>query len=594
MIHDYRHFNSNRARVTAVNLLLVSLLLLGFGLRIHQLEADAPLGVSPTPELSLDGPATISSGRDLVLFGTWQPFPGPRQPYIMYPFMNWVAFVFFRLTGVGYWQANFISVVFGLFAVALVIGFARQQFGQRAACFAGLFMAIDYVFIIYNRDPMAYTAVATGMMLSLYTWGRGWRHAGWFFLSGAITMFVTLFIKMPAVVFLPAAFIGFIWHIAQSRTWRQPQAYRSLLLFGLGVLFTLAIWAFFLYQPQPAQVGKAYYFRTANTGIDLEANIRAGLASLLYMGVDFGFVWRLLPVFILAYGYVLIRLLQLTSQQRSVLSTAEVVLLAFLMGTLGMLLVSFIRPLRFQIILIPLLCLVAGLALDRLWQKRPFSLPTRFGRLFPLSMFAGLAYFLYQICAGLLSLGALRPWASGFAERWYTIPAATALFLLITSIVLAIPLVFLYLVLAMRGRLARWFLPLRLHRPLAAGFVLTAVFIYLFQYTTMLQTIHYSTVTAARQIAEDLPVETTILGGPYAYALALESAMPAIWLLRGDEREVLKYKFTHLIVDVDGPYDSRDFTETRLRDTVPELFMGATLTHTYLVRGYTVNVYQIP
>ncbi|MBK7918593.1 MAG: hypothetical protein IPJ94_20525 [Chloroflexi bacterium] len=64
---------------------IILILLLAFTMRLHNLTADAPLGISPTPELSLDGPATIAAGRDMALFGQWEAFPGPRQTHIMYP-----------------------------------------------------------------------------------------------------------------------------------------------------------------------------------------------------------------------------------------------------------------------------------------------------------------------------------------------------------------------------------------------------------------------------------------------------------------------------------------------------------------------------
>ncbi|MBK7178838.1 MAG: glycosyltransferase family 39 protein [Chloroflexi bacterium] len=162
---------------------ILLILILAFALRLHNLTADAPLGISPTLELSLDGPATIMAGRDMALFGQWQAVPGPHQLEIMYPFMNWLAFVIFRLVGSGYWSANFISVVSGVLSVALVAGFARQHFGRRAALIAAFFLAINYIFIIYNRDPMAYTTVACSMAFVLYAWGRGLRQPVWFFNS---------------------------------------------------------------------------------------------------------------------------------------------------------------------------------------------------------------------------------------------------------------------------------------------------------------------------------------------------------------------------------------------------------------------------
>ena len=57
---------------------------------------------------------------------------------------------------------------------------------------------------------------------------------------------------------------------------------------------------------------------------------------------------------------------------------------------------------------------------------------------------------------------------------------------------------------------------------------------------------------------------------------------------------MLEYEFTHLVVDVVGPYEPRYYSEQQLRDTVPELFTDVVLTNHYTVRGYTIYVYQMP
>lgn len=573
---------------------IIFILWLAFALRLHHLTADAPLGISPTPELSLDGPATIAAGRDMALFGQWEAFPGPRQTHIMYPFMNWVAFVFFRLLGASYWSANLISLITGVLSVALTAGFTRQHFGRRAALFAAFFLAVNYVYIIYNRDPMAYTTVACSMAFILYAWGRGLRQPGWFFISGAGTAFAALFIKLPAIAFVPAALTAFLWLIVQQRAWHNGRAYLPLLLFITGNAVILAAWALIVYQPQPSAVGQAYYARTLSPQISFENNVRSAVWSVLFMGVDFGFVWRMLPLFILAYGYTFGRLAQLLSRQRPSISAAEVVLLAFLLSSLAMLYISLIRPLRYQIVLIPLMSLVAGIALDRLWRRPLPSLPTRFGRLYPLFLYAGLTYFSYQVLTAVYLFISVKPTQPGFAGRWSDLEPSTAYSFLFASLLIAIVLTMAYLIQATRNQTLH-ILPISSggRRTMVSLFLLAALLLQLFQYTTMQQTIEVTTIEAARQIASHLPAESTILAGPYALPLALESQIPAIWMLGSDKEAFLNTQFTHLVVDSAGPYAARYFTETQLRDEMPELFDNAALVQTYVVRGYTVHVFEV-
>ncbi|MCZ7666092.1 MAG: glycosyltransferase family 39 protein [Chloroflexi bacterium] len=369
------------------------ILLLAFALRVHNLTADAPLGVSPTLELSLDGPITIAAGRDMALFGDWSAFAGPRQAHIMYPLMNWLAFLFFRLLGVGYWSANFISVVTGLFSVAFIAGFARQQFSDRAALFSAFLLAINYIYINYNRDPMAYTTVACGMTFALYAWGRGLRQPFWFLYPAQARRLRRCLSSCPLFPFIRQPLLAFLWVIGQKRAWRNGRSYFPMLLFAAGTLLVVGAWTIFLYQPQPETVGSAYYARVVNPVSQFEDSVRTMIGSIFYMGVDFSLMARMLPLFILAYGYTFGRLVQLLNRRRLFMPAAEALLLAFLLSALAMLLVTFIRPLRFQIVLIPLMSLTAGIALDRLWREPPVRLPTEFSRLFPLLLYGGLVFF---------------------------------------------------------------------------------------------------------------------------------------------------------------------------------------------------------
>lgn len=570
------------------------ILLLAFALRVHNLTADAPLGVSPTLELSLDGPNTITAGRNMALFENWDAFPGPRQTHIMYPLMNWLAFLSFRLLGMGYWSANFISVVTGLLSVALIAGFARQQFSDRAALFAAFLLAINYIYINYNRDPMAYTTVACGMTFALYAWGLGLRQPAWFFISGAGAAFAALFIKLPAISFYPAALIAFLWLIGQKRSWRNGRSYLPMLLFAAGALLVVAVWTLLLYQPQPETVGSAYYARVVNPVAAFEDSVRTMIGSILYMGVDFSFSARMLPLFILAYGYTFGRLAQLASRRRPLVSAAELLLLTFLLTTLAMLLVTFIRPLRFQIVLIPLMCLTAGAALDRLWKKRPLALPTKFGRLFPLLLYGGLAFLVYQLLMAAVALFYLQPTQPGFAERWYAPDVPVVFMWFMMSLIVALPLTMAYLVWASRQDEEGRSPGKRPYGRLVAGaFLLAALLLQLYQYAAMMQTIQFTTVAAARQIAQELPAESTILAGPFALPLALESRLPAVWLLGKDEQTFRDTAFTHLAIDAAGTYAGRYYTEVQMRETMPDLFLNAELVRTYEVRGYTVHVYAM-
>ena len=574
---------------------LLLILLLAFGLRVYELEADAPTDVSPTQELVVDGPATITGGRNRALFGVWEPAPSPLKAHKYYPFMNWLAYAFFSMLGVGLWQANFISVVTGILTVALVAAFAREHFGRRASLLGALFVAVNYVFITYNRDPMAYTTVSFAMVLSLYLWGRGKAHPGWYAAAGAVSVFGALFIKLPVIAFVPAGLLGLfvlIWRRRERRL--QPRSFRSLLLFGAVGGLVLGLWYFFYYRPQAAVVSQGYYARTFNLAYGLEENLRFAVQSVLQLGVDFGFVMRMLPLFALAYGYAFYRAMQYFSRQRPQLPAAEIVALAFLASTTVMLWFTAIRPLRFQILLIPLLAVVAGRALDVWLRSERLSLPTSFGRLYPLLVYGGSVYFFYQVLAALLMLYRVARADAGPLSGEVALSVLMQYIVLVVALGLGMVSTLLFLWWATREPERPLLLPARSWRwGIAIAILLLAAGGQLLQYGIWARAPQYSVVDASRRLGEVLDPATTTLGGSYAPTLAMENELPVVWFYGDtDGTTLVSTPFTHVAVETVSPVAEAYTNDARLRDNVPELMRKMKVVHTYRVRDYLVTIYE--
>lgn len=570
---------------------MVAILLLAAALRLYALTADAPIYLTRSQDLSTDGPNTIGYARDWVLFGV-QP-PPYRQPAL-----TWLAYGFFSALGIGYWQANLIGVSTSLLAIVFVAAFAHQQFGRRAALFCALFMTLNYSFLIYNRIPMVYTPLACGLALALYCWGRGLRWPGWFFLSGFVSIFCVLYIKIAGVTFLAAAVVGLL--ILTWRRWREGRtgALTPLLSFLAGAALMAGLGWVHLFHATPIEtlLPSDVSTRTFNPTRGFEENIRFAMVSVLQFGIYSGFFVRILVLFGVAYAYLFYRGVRVLGKNPPRLTMSEIITLLYLVFTALMLLASNSQPFRFMIALVPPLSLTAALALDRWLRAERLLLPARFGRLQLVFVLIGLTYFLYQLLAGGVKLG-------------YTL--YLGVHLVDYQVILDLPILFVLLIgallLAMVGTLAfvGWLgkgrrVELALSSPVARAWIalilIAAIALGdLYQYGAWAKAPEFTIVEASRQISRDLGADA-FLGGPYAYVLALENDLPAqpfYTYITNVPPSTLDPQITHVVVDADSVLKDGPFNEEGLFKIYSEDMKHATLLKSYTLRGYLVNLYQL-
>jgi hypothetical protein len=578
---------SRRAYLTG----LVAILLLAATMRFYALTADAPIYLTRSQDLNTDGPNTIGFARDWVLFGA-RPLPYNQ------PALTWLAYLFFSTLGIGYWQANLIAVTSSLLAIVFIAAFAHQHFGQRAALLSALFMTLNFPFLIYNRIPMVYTPLACGLAVALYCWGRGLYRSWWFFLSGLVTLFCVLYIKIAGVTFLAAAVSGLF--ILAWRRWRQqqPEAWTPLLLFLAGAALVTGIAWLHLFQVTTVQaiMPSDVATRTFNPEHGLEENVRFALVSVLQFGLYSGFFVRIFVLFALAYGYLFFRGGQLLGKNRPTLPMSEIIVLLYLTFTILMLLASNSQPFRFMIALIPPLSLAAALTLETWLSSDRIVWPARFGRFQLIIILIGLTYFLYQLLAGAIKLGSAVYLGTSLVDY---------------RVILDLPILFAVLIgslfLSLAGILAFiWWLGAgkRVHLPLpsptARGLIaLLAVVVIalgdLYQYWTWARDPQFSIIEASHQIAQDVG-RKAVLGGSYAYVLTLENGLPALPFYSYNTdvpQSTFDPKITHVVVDADSLLKDAPFNEEGLYKIYPEDMKHAKLVKSYTLRGYLINLYQI-
>jgi len=575
---------------------MVGILLLATVLRVYALEADLPLHISLSQGATTDGASTVIAGRNKALFGEWNPHGAPRNYLYLYPAMSWLSYLFFYLLGAGFWQANLIPAFAGLLSIVFMAAFARVGFSRRVALLAALFMAISYPFLMYNRTPMNYTPLTCGLAMSLYLWQKGLRRAGWFFLAGLTTAFSILFIKILGIAAVPGMMFGLIALGRHPSERDRRWVTKSVLLYLAGLAAGSVLWYCCIYVPQ-SQMLDTFFEKTIHTfdpALGIEENIRFAIQSLLQLGTRSGFLLQTFPIFFLSYFYLFLRGAQMLTGDRGRLDPSEIVAVWLLIGTILILWSSANQPTRYLIVLVPPMSLVAALALDRglvIGQKR---WPTTASLWLPPFLMIGLSYLCYQLLANAFKTLALLKYQTGLADFRVIANEITTFRLLLAAVGMGTvgAMVPLRAMLRNRGHL----IPLpgpRVCCWLVAGFVVASLLLDGGQYLHWAREPQFSIVEASRQIERDLDSDA-VLGGPYAYVLALENKLPAVRFFTHMPPDVVQnLPFTHLVVESDSLLENGPFNDEIMYQRYPELMARTELIHTYTLRGYLVRTYAV-
>jgi hypothetical protein len=575
---------------------MVAILLLAAASRMYALDADLPMHISLSQGATTDGPTTILAGRNRAVFGQWNPYGDLSDQYYLFPAMSWLSYLLFSMSGVGYWQANLLSVIMGLLAIVFAAGFAQEQFGRRVALFTALFMSTNYLYLMYNRTPMVYTTLTCGLALALYLWQKGLQDPAWFFPSGCVTAASILFVKILGLALLPAELLGLILLGRRRFCTNQPNAFKPMILFGVGVLAVSSTWIFSIYLPR-AQLLRIHLdlgIRTFSPSLGFIENLRFAVQSLLQFGIRSGFFIQMLPVFTFSYLYIFLRSTQLLTKTLPHLALAEIVVITFLVGIISSLLASAYQPTRYLIVLIPPMSLIAGLALDKGLKLNYIHFPSTFSRWLLPFVLLGLTYFYYQLLASLVKAIALLRFQTGLADARVIAGGNTLFRLLAIALTLGMVTTLAFLYRTLPDREHRVVLPPnRVRVWIVVGIVTSSSLIDMGRYLVWAQNPQFSIVEASRRVEHDLG-EGAILAGPYAYVLSLENRLPAI-LFYPDmpDKAVSSLPFTHVAVEADSILENGPFNDERLYRYHAGLMQHAQLLTTYTLRGYLVKIYRI-
>ena len=341
-------------------------------MRLAFLDADPPWNFTWSQALFTDGARAIDGARSKILIGDW--IADMRSPVVLfYPLVNLIAYVIFRLGGVGLTQANLVGVLPGLASISLVYVWMRRLEGRLAGLVMLSVLSFSYVHVVYSRVPMVESLLIL-MLLGAFVLALRGRSA--LFLSGLVIGLAAFMVKLHALHF--AAVVPAYLVIARPREeGRQAPTWHLIAAFLAGCGAAFAIWFAFVYFVNPEVVAK--YFRSnvliaqegEYAGATLVGVIERRLGALIHLGSGREGFFAKGPIMSLAAVAGLICAVSgLTREELSRRPWEKLAAIWFVGLVVALSFLSY-RPLRYLVLLVPSAALLAASFLLRLARGEP-------------------------------------------------------------------------------------------------------------------------------------------------------------------------------------------------------------------------------
>ncbi len=341
-------------------------------LRMVFLNADPPWNFTWSQALFTDGARAIDGARSKILFGDW--IIDMRSPVVLfYPLVNLLAFVIFRVGGVGLAQANLVGVLPGLASISLLYVWMRKLEGKLAGLIALVVLSLCYVHVIYSRVPMVESLLILMLLAAFFLALRG---RGSLFFSGLLIGSAAFMVKLHALHFVPVVLVYLL--LARPPDEERPTPVLHLIAaFLAGCVVAFGVWFAFVYFVNPEVVAK--YFRSniliaqkgEYAGVSLLAVIEKRLGAFIHLGSGREGFFAKAPVMALAAVAGLIFAISGLTREKSSVRPWEKLAAIWFAGLVAALSFLSYRPLRYLALLTPSVTLLAASFLWRLVRGGP-------------------------------------------------------------------------------------------------------------------------------------------------------------------------------------------------------------------------------
>jgi hypothetical protein len=148
-----------------------------------------------------DEGAWVHNARNKALFGHWR--LDEWNPVFVAPVFTGLEYLSFSAFGVGVRQARLVSVAAGFMSVLLLARGVRRVAGPLAGSIAGLLLATNYVYVMYNRAAIMEGLMAAFIVASWYCSTRAEKQPMWGALAGVCAT-LAFFTKAAAAFYIGA------------------------------------------------------------------------------------------------------------------------------------------------------------------------------------------------------------------------------------------------------------------------------------------------------------------------------------------------------------------------------------------------------
>lgn len=341
------------------------LLALGLFLRAADLRSDPPPDLSWSFAPYTDESLNTYSARNFILYGLWK--TDDFLPFVIYPLVNMLVALIFRLWGIGFVQVKLLSLLAGVLGILAVALLVREKNNPIPALLATLFYATCYPLVMYSRLGLVETLEILFLLLAGIAWLKGLKYRWLMPFAGFFATATVLLVKLSAIFIAPAMLILIIGELLTTPDRKQTLV--SILYFLAGSGASLFIWYLLVYRPFHQEYIR-YVLRHSS---ESPAGHPHNIAAYLLNTFTFGLYSRLVPrtVWLAVIGYLALPWLAVSRSR-----LFRYLLLWFIFGLLMLGYMNY-RPPRYEIILLPCLLIAAATALGRLLQEGIVIPPTR-------------------------------------------------------------------------------------------------------------------------------------------------------------------------------------------------------------------------
>ena len=566
-------------------------------LRFNHLAADPPEDLSWSLSPFTDEGHVVINARDKLFFGQWNLDDFFRMGISSLVTVS--TYIVFKIFGYGFAPARSITIFFSLLSILFLFLVLKKEMGRKFALFGSVFLAFNYVYLMHNRLALEETPMLFFILLCIFFWQMGKEKSWYFLLSGFSLAVAAFFVKILALFFIPVLILDFL-RFKWSSLYHEFRLRKFKPIFYLGVGFFCAflIWLFLIFLPYKAEVTN---YIIANSFKSPAGSVSGGfefLKNFLRLGESDTLFGRMPIIFILAFFYVLSWIKDFKSKFKNY-SSIEFISVIWLFWGMIFLAWTNYHPIRYQLILIPPLCILAGCALGKLTELKEIrtgsslKISTLVFWWIILFVFSyGLIYLLlnyilrnYQSFIPLVSAftSDVRGWFYGKADLLSNHSALAFRAVILTFVILGT-----VILLRSLNKLKNGLKISPVFKMFFAGSLLFLFFIIqLKQYQNWSENVSYSLYDISRDL-RSLP-QGSAIAGPWAGAVCMENDHYALVMqvFANKDRVLERFTITHLII-FKGGWEDKYFSET-----YPEVMKKAVLLRQYVVRGNPLLLYKI-